>query len=402
MLQSQASGDRPLGDTLDFSLVVGGPLFRLLRRAHLSDDALTLVGKRILASSLVTWVPLLGLSALGGRMLGGSAAVPFLLDLDVHVRFLLATPLLIGAELVVHQRMRPVVEQFLERRLIPDGAIGRFEAAIVSAFRLRDSILLEVALIAFVYAVGILVIWRRYAVIDTDTWYATPVPGGTSLTLAGMWLSYVSLPIFQFLLCRWYLRLFIWARFLWQVSRVELRLVPTHPDRVAGLGFLSSTVYAFTPLAAAHGAVLGGLLANRIFYVGAGLPDFKVEIAVVVALMLCLTLGPLLVFAPQLTRAKRIGQREYGRLAERYVREFDGKWLRGGASDDDALMGSADIQSLADMGNSFEVIRTMRVVPVARQDVLRIVAATLAPLVPLSLTMMPFEELVKVLFGLLV
>jgi hypothetical protein len=298
--------------------------------------------------------------------------------------------------------MRPVVEQFLERRLIPDGAIGRFEAAIVSAFRLRDSILLEVALIAFVYAVGILVIWRRYAVIDTDTWYATPVPGGTSLTLAGMWLSYVSLPIFQFLLCRWYLRLFIWARFLWQVSRVELRLVPTHPDRVAGLGFLSSTVYAFTPLAAAHGAVLGGLLANRIFYVGAGLPDFKVEIAVVVALMLCLTLGPLLVFAPQLTRAKRIGQREYGRLAERYVREFDGKWLRGGASDDDALMGSADIQSLADMGNSFEVIRTMRVVPVARQDVLRIVAATLAPLVPLSLTMMPFEELVKVLFGLLV
>jgi hypothetical protein len=123
-----------------------------------------------------------------------------------------------------------------------------------------------------------------------------------------MWLAYVSTPIF---LIRWYFRLFIWARLLWQVSRIELRLIPTHPDRVAGLGFLSNTVYAFTLLAAAHGALLAGLLANRIFYLNAGLPDFKVKIAVVVVFMLCLALGPLLVFAPELAQAKRIGQREY-------------------------------------------------------------------------------------------
>jgi hypothetical protein len=84
------------------------------------------------------------------------------------------------------------------------------------------------------------------------------------------------------------------------------------------------------------------------------------------------------------------------------VREFDAKWLRGGASDDEPLVGSADIQSLADMGNSFEVVRTMRVAPLARQDVVRVVAATLAPLTPLALTMMPLEELLKVLFGILV
>jgi hypothetical protein len=32
-----------------------------------------------------------------------------------------------------------------------------------------------------------------------------------------------------------------------QVSRIDLSLIPTHPDRVCGLGFLSNTVYAFTP-----------------------------------------------------------------------------------------------------------------------------------------------------------
>jgi hypothetical protein len=298
--------------------------------------------------------------------------------------------------------MRPVVKQFLERRLIPDGAMARFEAAIASAFRLRDSILIEVLLIAFVYAVGILIIWRHYAAINTATWYGTPVPGGERLSLAGMWLAYVSTPIFQFVLLRWYFRLFIWALFLWRVSRIELRLIPTHPDGVAGLGFLSNTVSAFSLLAAAHGVLLAGLLANRIFYLNAGLPDFKVEIVVVVVFMLCLALGPLLVFAPQLAQAKRIGQREYGTLAERYVREFDAKWLRGGASDEEPLVGSADVQSLADMGNSFEVVRTMRVAPVSRQDIVRVVAATLTPLAPLVLTMMPFEELLKVLFGILV
>src|SRR5688572_12719849 len=111
-----------LQEPSDFSLVVGGPLFQLLRRAHLSDDALELVRQRIIVISLFTWLPLLLLSALEGQSMGGSAAVPFLLDVEAHVRFLVALPLLIIAELVVHQRMRFVVRQFLDRHLIPESA----------------------------------------------------------------------------------------------------------------------------------------------------------------------------------------------------------------------------------------------------------------------------------------
>jgi hypothetical protein len=211
-----------------------------------------------------------------------------------------------------------------------------------------------------------------------------------------MWYGYVSLPIFQFLLVRWYYRMFIWMRFLQQVSRVELSLIPTHPDRVGGLGFLANTVYAFMPLAVAHGAVLAGLIANRIFYTGATLPQFKIEIAVIVVFLLLLVLGPLLAFAPQLAEAKRTGNREYGTLAERYVREFDTKWLRGGAAPaDEPLVGSGDIQSLADLANSFEVVRTMQLAPITRDALLRLVVATLIPIAPLALTMMPLEELLK-------
>jgi hypothetical protein len=395
------SKNNMLREPQDFSLVLGGPLFQLLRRSHLSGNALELLQQRIIVISLLAWLPLLVLSVVEGRALGGSVAVPFLWDVDVHIRFLVALPLLIVAELVVHERMRFVVRQFLERNLIPESGLTRFEAAIASAFRLRNSVLAEVLLIAFVYVVGVLIIWRHYMALTTSTWYAAPTVEGSKLSFAGMWYGYLSLPLFQFVLLRWYFRLFIWTRFLWQVSRIELSLVPTHPDRVGGLGFLANTLYAFTPLAVAHGALLAGLIANRIFFLGAALPEFKIEIAVLVVFLMCVVLGPLLVFAPQLAQAKRTGNRKYGTLAERYVREFDAKWLRGGVPADEPLVGNGDIQSLADLANSFEVVRTMRVAPVTKEAVLQLAVATLAPVVPLALTMISLEELVKTLFGIL-
>ena len=400
-IRAEAAAVIDLHHPPDFSLVLGGPLFQLLRRAHLSDDALLLVRQRVIVIVLLAWLPLLLLSALEGNLWGGSTVVPFLFDIEVHIRFLVALPLLILAEIVVHRRMRPLLQQFLERNLIPENAMTRFESAIASAFRLRNSVLAEVLLIALVYGFGVLIVWRHYSALDTATWYATPSVAGSQLSLAGIWFGYVSLPIFQFLLCRWYFRLFIWAHFLWQVSRIELSLVPTHPDRLGGLSFVSGQVYAFTVLAVAHGALLAGNLANRILFLGAELTQFKAEIAVMLIFLMCIILGPLLFFVPQLAQAKRTGSREYGVLAERYVREFDSKWLRGGAPAGEPLVGSSDIQSLADLGSSFQVVREMRIVPIKRDDVLRLVVATLLPIVPLALTMMSLEELLKTLFGVL-
>lgn len=186
----------------DFSLVLGGPRFQLLRRAHLSDDALTMVRQRIIVISLLAWLPLLLLATMEGQVLGSKVAVPFLLDIEVHVRFLVALPLLILAELVVHQRMRPLLQQSLARKMIPEEALPRFEAAVAAAFRLRNSVLAEIILIVLVYGVGVLVVWRQYMVLDTAIWYAVPTGEGSQLSMAGMWFGHVSLPIFQFLLCR--------------------------------------------------------------------------------------------------------------------------------------------------------------------------------------------------------
>jgi hypothetical protein len=389
-------------DTQDFSLILGGPLYQLFCRAHLCGKVLELLRRRILVLCGISWAPLFVFSVLEGNALGNAVKVPFLLDLEIYARFALALPLLIIAELVIHERMRTVVRQFLERDLIPANLREKFDAAIASAFRLRNSILAEVTLIAIVYLVDVLVIWRGHMVLDVGTWSCSFVNGEPHPTLAGWWYRCVSLPVLQFLLLRWYFRIFIWARFLWQVSRLDLKLIATHPDHSAGLGFLAQISYAFGPLLVAQGALVAGMIADRIFYAGARLPQFQVELVALGVVAVFLVVGPLLVFAPRLGRVKRVALREYGAFAQRYVSEFEQKWLRGGAASGETPLGSGDIQSLADLGDSFESIRQLRVVPFTMRALVRMALVTLAPVAPLTLTMIPAEELlqrlVKVIF----
>lgn len=390
-----------LDDPKDFSIVLGGPLYQLLRRVHLSGNSLERVRRRVLFIAGLAWLPLLLLSTLEGHGLRGEVPVPFIFDAEAHIRFLVALPLLIVAELIVHRRTRLVARRFLERGLIPQTALWRFDAAIESDWRLRNSITAELLLVALVYVVGV-AFWRHFIALPTTrTWYAQPTATGLELSGTGVWYVYVSLPIFQFLLVRWYYRIAIWARFLWQVSRIKLSLIVTHPDRLGGLGFLGQTGYALAPIAVAHGAMLAGPIASRIFHTGARFLDFKEEMFVLVLIVLCVVFGPLLVFTPQLAGARRTGLGEYGTFAERYVRDFEAKWLRGGARRGERLVGNSDIQSLADLANSYEIIRTMRIAPVTRQDVIRLAVATVIPLVPLALTMMSLEDLIKRLFQLM-
>jgi len=140
--------------------------------------------------------------------------------------------------------------------------------------------------------------------------------------------------------------------------------------------------------------LLSGLIADRIFFDVATLTQFKIEIFGGVAVLVLLVLFPLMAFLGQLSRVRRTGLGEYGGLAQRYVREFDTKWLRSG-DPGEPLLASGDIQSLADLSNSFQVIREMRLVPFSKDTVLQLAIITLAPVAPLLLTMISFEELMK-------
>jgi hypothetical protein len=388
-----------LQEPSDFSLVLGGPLFQMWRRTHLTGPALELLRRRVLVITLFAWLPLAVLSFIDGHLYGGEI-LPFLRDIESQVRLLVALPLLIIAELVVHRRSVLALRCFVERRMVTAEDSPNFHAAIAAALRMRNSLWPEVALLLFVYTAGHW-IWRTDIALGAATWYAVPEGTGLHLTAAGYWYAFVSIPIFQFILLRWYLRLGIWFWLLWRASRLNLHLLPTHPDRAGGLGFLGGSSYAFAPVLFAQGAVFAGLIANRIFYQEQNLLSFKMMIATVVSSFVLVIILPLTMFTPHLSHTKRSGLRAYGTLATDYAEDFDEKWIRGGAKGE-ALLGTTDIQSLADLGNGYAVVREMRLVPFTLGDVSRLVGTVALPVAPLLLTIMPLEELMtevlKVMF----
>jgi len=379
-------------DPDNFSVMLGGPLYQIYRRARLAGESLDLVTRRQVVMTVLVWFPLLVLSLLERHAWGG-ARQPFLLDIDVHARLLIALPLLIFAERHVHGRMRGAVRQFVDRGLVDDSARPKFDAAITSARRLSDSPVAELLLVAFVYLVGGAIIWRHFVELATDSWYRSSIDGVEEVTLAGWWYGLISLPLFQFILFRWYYRLGIWAWFLLAVSRSGLKLVPTHPDMSGGLGFLGAVCYAFIPLFLAHGALFAGVIGSGIFFDDRTLPQYWLELITFPAIVLLFAVGPLLVFVPTLARLKRTGLREYGAIAQEYVRSFDQKWVHPTGAPGQPFLGSADIQSLADLGQSYQIISGMRLVPISWDLTLRLAGVTLLPIAPLALTIIPAREL---------
>ncbi len=385
--------------TKNFSLVLGGPLYQYLVRVGLVKPPLDRLGWRIIVITLFAWAPLLVLTTLSGRLVSG-VKVPFLSDFEVHFRFLVALPLLIGAEVTINRRIRTLLRQFVDRRIITPAVLPKFESVLQSTIRLRNSAAVELGLLAFVVIAGTL--WSRGVLaLQSDTWYSAMTDGGKALTPAGSWYHFVSLPIVQFIALRWYFRLLLLGRLLWQVSRLNLNLVPTHPDRCCGLGFLGEIAFAMGPFLMAHSVLLSGYLANRILYEGIPLPDHKIEIAVVALFLYLLALGPISVFTPGLIRQRREGLHVYGALASEYVIGFQKKWIDGERPSDEPFVGSADIQSLADLANSFEVVEQIRPFPFGRSSIVAVAVFVALPLLPLSLTMFSFQELIARLLKVL-
>jgi hypothetical protein len=347
--------------------------------------------RRMTAFALFTWAPLAVCTLVEGDFLGG-VSVPFVYDLDAYARFLVYLPLLIGAELLVHRRVREVVEQFRERGLIADEDQASFDAIIERTMRLRNSVLVEVVLLVVAFTGGYW-LWRTHGSLHVSTWYADVVDNNMRLTWAGCWYAFVSLPIARFIVLRWYFRLAIWYVFLFRVSRLRLRLNPLHPDRAGGLAFVSDSLYAFAPVLIAQSIFLSALIGNQIWHQDAHLPEFKFMITGVLVFLMLVVLLPLTFFSFQMMRARREALREYGLLASRYASDFRQKWLRRSETPGGELLGSADIQTLAALARSFDVVREMGMLPFGRNVVIRLALMLALPLSPLVLTMIPIEEL---------
>ena len=384
----------------EFTLLPGGPLDSGMLKVGLGRPGPRYVGLRMIIFSLVTWLPLLLFSMIQGLAFGNAVKVPFLYDFSGHTRFLFALPLLFLAEMVIAPRIRTTIELFRNQGIIPSTELPKFDAAINRAVKQRDSRFPELVILILVVIVNLTGL-RVTITTETSTWAMLLTDAGPVRTMAGWWQDIASIPIYQFILYRWLWRFIIWTMFLWKVARLRLHLMPTHPDLAGGLGFLGLGHAKFSILILAASSVIAAGVADQIVYTGSSLASFKYFIVGYILFVIPVILMPLVSFAPQLLVTKRKGLEEYGALATTYTHSFDQKWVRGENLEGEPLLGTADIQSLADLGNSFEVIKKMNVLPFDRNTIKSLAMAAALPFVPLLFAVMPAKELLKQIMKLL-
>ncbi len=376
---------------LSFSLVRGDPWFRLQRAVGLIPASGLGIVRRCLVFALVTWLPIAIWALYWRRVFPGEIAEPLLQHFGVHVRCLLAIPLMVIAEIAGNLFPQSFVRYFVSSGLVPDDAKPRYVQILRSAERLRDAwpawatILVIVVLVAMVN--------RDSTHLHELVWAKEDGAGSTSLGFGGWWFLHVLRPLFAALLLVWVWRLVVCAVLLWRISRLDLNLVPTHPDRAGGLGFLGDFPLIFSPVIFASSAVIASRWGHEVLYHGVDVYSFAVPLAVYVSAMLILFLGPLVMFTRRLNHFRRRSLGEYGALVGQHGRLVRRRWISEEPVTDTQLLQAAELGPVIDTVSMYEVVAEIRPVPIGKQALLAVVLPALVPMIPVVLIQIPLKEI---------
>jgi hypothetical protein len=377
----------------------GGPPFGWLQRRFglwpLSQPPRN--GRRIACVVLAAWVPLLILAAAQGHAFGPRRSEAFLFDIAAYARYLISAPLLLEAETVCLPVLARIAREFGESGLIHAADRARYDALLTSTERRLTSPVADIVIVVLAYMQSLVMVQGINADLR-PTWRGEVANGAVSLTLAGWWLALVSYPLYLTLLYGWLWRLLLWTRLLWRISRLNLRLLPTHPDHTVGLGFLRAALLVLPLLAFAIACVPAGAMANLVLYEGRPVLSFKIEVIVFVVFVVVLLLGPLTVFLGPIRRARLRGIFTYGSLAGAVGNQLEEKWVDEGHchAGRDSLEVS-DFSATTDLYQVTSNTEPMRLLPFDLKSVAPVIVATLLPFVPLLLLQIPAKQLLEAL-----
>jgi hypothetical protein len=387
MSAAPLSGDQPFD---------AGPYVRLQTALRLMEPGrLRTVHRSILIAGLA-WVPLVLLAALDGRALGPTPQESLLLDPSVYARYLVALPALVIAEGLCLPRLAEIVRQFSDAGLIADMDRSRYDALVGSTRRLLQQRWAEAALVVLAYGMTITLGKVLYPE-SVSSWVVSAEQGSPALSLAGWWRILVSQPLFLIFLGSWLWRLLVWTRLLWGTSRLQLRLVPSHPDLAGGIGFLATSLPALSVVAFAMAATVAGSAAKGILADHRDPQSLLLPAAILLAFVAAVIAGPLLVFIPPLIRAHRQATFSYGEVAHTIGRRFEARWLAPRGSWEDDALSAPDFSATTDLFSIAGNVRQMSFVPFGLRDVVVLLAAMLLPFVPVVLAVLPAKEVVRAL-----
>jgi hypothetical protein len=356
------------------------------------------VVQRAILVACLGWGALLVLSAAQSILFHNGSLLSFVADYGALGRSLVAAPTLVLAELVTAPRLSAIARHFQNAGLITPKDLPQFRDAVRSTYRLRDSASLEVAVFVIAFAttaILVLSIPPRFF----PHWHVMADSGALTLSAAGWWNALISTPLLVLLSLGWLWRLLLWTRFLWLMTRLDLRLVSAHPDRAAGLGFLGLSLQPLSVVAFALGSIVAGGVANRVLHDHLPLMDFRYAVPVFLAFVVLLLIGPLLILSGKLFDARRRGVFEYGSFARSLGQQMEKRWLNHAAMPES--LDANDFSATTDLYAIASNVYAMNLVPINLQNLAALAIGALLPFVPVVLASMSPEELLQKLTGLL-
>jgi hypothetical protein len=372
----------------------GGPLLRWEQLLGLVKRGRPLAARRTLIAVLIGWVPLAVLAAAQLLFSADESARSFFSDFAVHARFLMAVPALIFAERECIPLLGRIVNHFAETGLVGEADTARYQAAVSSTRRMLASTVGDLVMLVLVY----LCVAAVALYFSTDAllpWHRRG-SSGLALSPAGWWHALVSLPLLLIIFLSWLWRLALWTRFLFLMSRLDLRLIAGHPDGVGGLKFVSTSLRGFRLISFACGAVVAGSIANRQIHQGTQPLDFKNLVIGLMVFLVILFAGPLTIFLKKLRETKRLGVFEYGALARTVGTEFETKWLHQKGSVEKTSLEVPDFSATTDLYSVTANVYAMREVPFTLRDLIGpIGVSAMLPFIPLALLAMPLEVILR-------
>ena len=343
--------------------------------------------------AMVAWLPLAVWAFLQGHALPGGIAEPLLTHFGINVRCLVAIPLLILAEGVALRTTVAMARQFVRNGLVTEAQRGAFAALLRGVARLRDSSL------PWVVVLGLTLAWVIADPADPhNDALSWAVDGAGNLGFGAWWFAYVARPIFSVLVLGWLWRMVVVFILFRRISKLDLDLVPTHPDRAAGLGFLEFYPGAFALVTFAVAAVVGSGWAHDIVYHGERVESMIPPLALFTDVWTFLLLSPLLAFTPKLMATKRQARLDYGRMVGEQGSLVRRRWVLGDASAQGEMLEPAGVGPVADAQALHAAVMRIRMAPIGKSALLAVLIPIVLPMLAVFAIQIPLKTmLLKIL-----
>lgn len=380
-----------------------GPSQKVLRKLKIEGNKDSSLIKKIVFFIGLSWLPLLILSFIESTAINSEIKISLLFDFVLYIRVFAVLPLLFIADKLLRSILYRSLGHFIESGIVDDTNIEDYQSKLKFFGKYTDAGFIDVLIIVFAYAIvvfGWINVWKYYDAVGFLTTWQFSLTELRKLSLAGYCYAFITIPIYLYLFSKLLWKFLLWTILLFKLSKMKLNLFPTNPDRSGGLGFLGHNQVFFGILGFIQSSIFSAEIANRVLYSDLSIVDFKYFIFGYVALFTFILVSPMFFFIRKLTITKLNGILDYGVASHKYVSGFHEKWIKGNNPEQEKILGTADIQSLADLGNSYQIIKTMIPIPIDIRKVISLALIILIPFSPLILFIMPLSEIFKALTNL--